>query len=64
MKVSQEISKLKVTPTTHFGFEDIWIAWGDHTPDQRQAPPRAPTREVTAALRHPEADCPDHGPPP
>lgn len=40
------------------------MACSGQTSDLLQAMPRAPTREVTAALRHPEAAVPDHGPPP
>lgn len=42
----------------------IGVACGGQTPDQQPAWPRAPTREVTTALRHPEAALPDRGPPP
>lgn len=59
----REVSKLKAMPTTHTGCGNIWVASSGHTPEQPEAPPRAPTREVTAALRHPEAAGPDRGPP-
>lgn len=40
------------------------MACSSQTPDPFQAITRAPTREVTATLRHPEAAVSDHRPPP